>query len=571
MKIRELLPESLGRNNQIISEGLMGGKDWQNETGKYLYPFIEGIKNRVTYAFNIGYKPANKKKGSQSQSGRNFLGKIKDPETLTKLIKRANRTGDWSGIMFDVDVVDDENPDQLTNEVVKNVRLGNIYKDEKIKGEIKPNMGNVSEALLGCAVAAKFQKEGGIVTEKDLADMGRHLAQNNGVIQIQAGKDTLVFKVSIPFLDKKIFYAWLGEGKRTLEDYKVPQESIDLIKRRVKASVDYANTSKRVSTAVLEAINDPRNNKIDVISDGGEKENQSTTKVDLRILIDGQPTAKRLLSIKAGNVAQAGQVTGVNFEHADEFFNTTVGLNLPQTLRKYFNHIEKGSRDVEDEKEYNFDNGYYRAFDFAFKQLTSRAKTDQVNLVEDIYQGLLTHLTRNEEGVEMVILDPDDKKAFRELSFGSDFEQALRQLQIVVTQSNRKLGYNISIYGFPIGSIAKKYIPSRKDADSKLIDLTSQFKDGSIRNMLAMGSLLKHIADIETYIEQQSEEEPEQVVPKKGSAVTPAKSLPVQKQPTPAANTQPQKFTSKAPVGSTPPQKIGNNVPMGSIPSQGTQ
>ena len=571
MKIRELLPESLGRNNQIISEGLMGGKDWQNETGKYLFPFIDGINNRVTYAFNVGYKAANTKKGSQSQSGRNFLGKIKDPETVTKLINRANKSGDWSGIMFDVDVVDDENPDQLTKEVVKNVRLGNIYKDEKIKGEIKPNMGNVSEALLGCAVAAKFYKEGGVVTEKDLADMGRQLAQNNGVIQIRAGKDTLIFKVTIPFLDKKIFYAWLGEGKRTLEDYRVPQKSIDLITRRVKASVDYANTSKRVSSAIAEAINDPRNNKIDVISDGGEKENQSTTKVDLRILIDGQPTAKRLLSIKAGDVAQAGQVTGVNFEHADEFFNTTVGLNLPQTLRKYFNHIEKGSRNVEDEKIYNFENGYYRAFDFAFKQLKSRAKNDQVNLVEDIYRGLLHHLTRNEEGVEMVILDPDDKKAFRELSFGSDFEQALRQLQIVVTESNRALGYNISVYGFPVGSIAKKYIPSRKDADSKLIDLTSQFKDGSIRNMLAMGSLLKHIADIETYIEQQSEEEPDQEEPEKVSAVTPANSAPVQKQLTPAANTQPQKFTSKVPVGSTPPQKIGNKVPMGSIPSQGTR
>jgi hypothetical protein len=508
MRAREFLSET----KSSVLEGLMGGKDWQNKTGKYLLPFIEGIKNRITYAFNIGYKATDKKKGTQSQSGRNFLGKIKDPQSVTELITNAFESGDWSKIMFDVDVVDDENPDQLTNEVVKNVRLGNIYKDEKIKGEIKPNMGNVSEALLGCAVAAKFYKEGGIITEKELVDMGRHLAQNNGVIQIQAGKDTLIFKVSIPFLDKKIFYAWLGEGKRTLEDYKVPQQSIDLIKRRVTASLEYANTSKRVASAITEAINDPRNNKIDVISDGGEKENQSTTKVDLRILIDGQPTAKRLLSIKAGDVAQAGQVTGVNFEHANEFFSTTVGLTLPQTIRRYFNHIEKGSRNVKDEKKYNFDNGYFLAFEYAFKQLKSRANNDQVNLVEDIYKGLLHHLTRNEEGVEMVILDPDDKKAFRELSFGSDFEQALRQLQIVVTESNREMGYNISIYGFPVGSIAKKYIPSRKDADSKLIDLTSQFKDGSIRNMLAMGSLLKHIADIETYIEQ-SKEEPKQAAP----------------------------------------------------------
>lgn len=549
MRAREFLSES----KLSLVEGLMGGKDWAEKGGKYLNPFLDNIEGQV-YAFNTGFRSGNKKKGIAPNPGKNFLGTIADPITVKADIKRAMKTGDWSNILFSVNVVDDETSEP-TGDVVENVRLTNIYKDEKIKGVLKPNMGNVSEALLGCAVAAKFVKNGGTVTENDLVGMGRQIAQNGGVIRAKAGKDVLEFKVTIPFMDKKAFYAWLGEDSRgkTLQDYNVPVESVKLIEHRAKIAVEYANTSKRVAGAVKLAQDDPRNNKVDVISDGGEKANQSSTKVDLKILIDGQPTAKRLLSVKAGNVAQFGQITGVNFEHAQEFFNG-VGVTLPDNLRRYFYEIPPNSRNVEDQKQHNFNNGYSLAFQNGFKQLKARAASDQAGLVEDVYQGLLQHLTRKEEGVEMVILDPDGKKAFRELSFGPEFEQALRQLQLVVTEANRDKGYNISIYGFPVGSIAKKYVPSRKDADSKLVDLSSQYKDGSIRNMLGMGNLLKNIADIENHIEAQQEEPPEQTVSGPVSNQTKVKSAPTKVPP--GIQNQNRTLAAKIPMGSDPNSQV---------------
>ena len=550
MRAREFIIES----KSALLEGLMGGKDWAEKGGKYLNPFLDNMAEGQVYAFNMGFRSGNKAKGVAPSPGRNFLGTVANPKNLKSQINQAMKSGDWSSILFSVNVVDDETSEP-TGEVVDNVRLTNIYKDEKIKGVLKPNMGNVSEALLGCAVAAKFIKNGGTVTEKDLIQIGKQLARNSGLIQAKAGKDTLEFKVSIPFMDRKAFYAWLGEDSRgkTLKDYNVPAESVKLIERRAAVAVDYANTSKRVAGAVKAAQDDPANNKVDVISDGGEKENQSTTKVDLKILIDGNETAKRLLSVKAGNVAQFGQVTGVNFEHAQEFFSG-VGVTLPDNLRKYFYEIAPGSRNVEDQKQHNFDNGFSLAFENGFKQLKARANSDQAGLVEDVYQGLLHHLTRKEEGVEMVILDPDGKKAFRELSFGPEFEQALKQLQIVVTEASREKGYNISIYGFPVGSIAKRYVPGRKDADSKLVDLTSQYKDGSIRNMLGMGNLLKNIADIESHIEQVEQE------PQQKQQVAPVAKKTVQPPPKPVATALPVK-TTKKPLGN-----VGQ--PMGQEPEQ---
>ncbi len=489
MRAREFLSEA-----KFLFEVKMSPAQWDKE--KYALNFLDGLDNNQPYSFEF---PA----------GNKFTGVVQNPQSVKNLVKRAIKTGfSRSGIVFDVAEINEET-NEPTGNVIEGVPITAMFKDEKIKGELVPNMGNVSEALLGCAVAAKFSKGGANITENDLVQIGRALAKNKGIIETTAGKDTLVFKVSIPFMDRKVFYSWLGEDSRgkTLQDYSVPNDKIQLLERRAKIAVEYANSSKRVLTAVQQAINDPRNNKVDVLSDGGEKENQSTTKVDLKILVDGKETAKRLLSVKAGNVAQFGQVTGVNFSHAQEFFGG-VGITLPETIKKYFYEIPPNSRNVEDQKLHNFEHGFSTAFKHGFKLLKSRAASDQAGLVEDVYQGLLHHLTRKEPGVEMVILDPDGKKAFRELSFGTEFEKALRQLQLVVTESVREKGYNISIYGFPVGSIAKKYVPSRKDADSKLVDLTSQYKDGSIRNMLGMGNLLKNIADIENHIEK-IEDQPE--------------------------------------------------------------
>ena len=478
-----------------LVETMMSYPNWlKKKDGRFYYsePFLEGILSGQPYAFLVGKDK--------------FNGIIQDPINLKRQMMSALAGNiEFKDIIFSVEMLNDD--DEPTGEIVDYVKLNQIYKDEKIKGELKPNMGNITEALLGCAVAAKFINGGKQITQKQLVEMGRQLARNKGYIETTAGKDKLMFKVTIPFLDKKAFYAWLNEDSRnkTLQDYNVPEASIALIERRATLAVEYANTSKRVLSAVQQAQRDPSRNTVDVISDGGESANQSITKVDLKILIDGKETAKRLLSIKAGNVAQFGQIGGANFEHASNFFKD-LGVTIPDSLRKQFYNIPAGTRGAVEEKKHNFENGNLKVYQNAAKQFKAKSQTDQAGLVEDVYQGLLQHLTRKEKDVEMVILDPDDKKAFRELSFGDNFERAMRQLQIRVVDNYTENSHVISIYGYPIGTIAKRFVPSgRKDASNKLVELRSQFKDGTIRNMLAMGGLLKDIADIENHIEKQSD------------------------------------------------------------------
>jgi hypothetical protein len=519
MRAREFISES----RIILSEILMSNTEWsKGDNKKYLAPFLQALEDNSVFSFGYAKSIKNPKTGKAQRvidKDKNFEGIILNPQALIKQIKNTIKQGtDLSSLRFSASVVDEDgNP---TGETVDNLTLSNIWKDYKITGSLKVNMGNVSEIILGCAVATKFEKQGNTITEKDLIDTAIRLAQNKGEMVSTAGKDQLFFKVTVPFADKKAFFAYVGQDSRnkTLQDYNVSDDTIALMGQRVKSAVSYANTSKRVVSAITEAKNDPAKNKVDVISDGGEKENQTTTKVDLKILIDGKEVGKRLLSVKAGNVGQFGQVGGHNFDKANEFFSSILGINLSSPVQNKFIDVPQG-RGYENEKLKNYQIGFKSAYADALKQATSMAKSAPDDFLENVFKGLKYHLTLNEPGVEMVILEPSAKKAFSELSFGKEFEQAVRQLILSVDYNATDSGYYMSIYGQPKTQVGKKFIPRSGDLLIKL--LTSITPQYNIRNRINMGPLLKHLADIENYIEQ-TDQQPQSSAPVVKKPVAPA-------------------------------------------------
>jgi hypothetical protein len=484
----------------ILSEGMMTYPNWSKHDAKkgfyYFQPFVEGILSGQVYAFQY--------------NGENFNGIIQNPKALKRqMMKALNGEIEFKDIIFTVKVLDDEG--EPTGEIVDGVHLNQIYKDEKIKGTLNPNMGNVSEIILGCAVTAKFEKMGQEITANDVLSMGLRLADSGGVVNSKAGKDVVTFTVkTVPFLDKKTFFVYVGKypGK-TLSDFNMPPAKVAELENAINSAVAYANHSKRVLAALQTAQQDPGKNIVDVISDGGEKENQNTTKVDLKILVDGKNAVKNLLSLKAGNVKQFGQVGGSNFVNLDEFFRTTVGVPLSEVVKKKFKEIPAGTRNTGDLKQRNFDVAFSAAYKEVNKAIKIMAATDQKTLVKNVYNGLMYHLTKNEAGVEMVILSPNAKKAFQELSFGPEFQKAINQLHLTVEINFTDKAYWMFIYGFPATEFSKKSIGTAKH---KLVELWSVYnpKTGVMRNRVGMGNLLKDIADLENIIEHQ----PQQPVPK---------------------------------------------------------
>ena len=524
MRASEFLIES---QTFLIERSLVLKADWfKNEKGslKYTTTFLSNIKKGAILSFEHGPKQIIKaKRGLPISIGKEFLGRIQKPKELEATLLAIEQMEEKdardaiSDVRFSVLVAivgDDGETEELTDTIVDNIKLSEIFKDDRFKGNLTPNMGNFSEALLGCAVAARFSKNGENIQVTDIINMGKLLKESGGVAKLTAGKDRLEFKITIPYMDEKAFYTWIDGGFEEkvrfakLREKAVPEKTIELIESRALNAIEYANTSKRVQSAISVARNDPRKNIVDVISDGGEKENQSITKVDLKIMIDGKEAAKRLLSVKAGTVAQFGQVTGVNYEHVHEFFKTSLQMELNPTIKRYFYEIPKGAgKDFDEQKQSNFEHGTNAAYNYIFKQLQKEAKSNPQKLVRDVYKGLVYHLTRDEPGVEMVILDPHNngKQAFQELSFGPEFKKALNQLELVAWMDPKGVGYSLSIYGMPKGSIAKKLL-KRPGPKNKLVDLVSQIRAGTIRNRLNMGGLLKVIADIENYQKQHPED-----------------------------------------------------------------
>ena len=509
MRITDLLIES----KSSLLEGMMTNAEWAKL--KYVDNLIDGLSSGQVFSFEYG--------------GKRFPGIIQNPEIVKKQVisaSRGNNKDKWkqARISFSVEMLDPET-EEPTGQIIDNVPVTSMFKDHRIMGELKVNMGNVSEIILGCAVATKFEKQGQPITEQDLIDTAVRLAQNNGQMTATAGKDKLFFRVSVPFADRKAFFAYVGKDSRnkSLQDYNVSEKTIALIGQRISSAVSYANSSKRVITAINEAKNDPAKNKVDVISDGGEKENQTTTKVDLKIMIDGKEVGKRLLSVKAGNVGQFGQVGGHNFEKAQEFFSSTLGIQLSPSVENKFIDVPLG-RGYEDDKIRNFEKGFNSAYTDVFKQVKTIIKTNPDDFLENVFKGLKYHLTLNEPGVEMVILEPSTKKAFAELSFGDAFEQAVRQLEFSADYRPTDSGYYLTIYARAKTPMAKKFVPGSKDTLITL--LTSMTDTYNVRNRINMGPLLKHIANIENQIEQiQAAPQQQQPAPVVKNPVKPASNV----------------------------------------------
>jgi hypothetical protein len=539
MRAREFL---LGTPN-ILAEGLMktggGDNDWFKE--KYWMSFLEGIAGGQVYSFKI--------------NGENINGVIELDNTLIDDIRYAIEAEDSAKlkrIAFPVNEVDDD--DEPTGETYKGVKLRQIFKDEKIKGELKPNLGNIAELVLGCAVTAKFEAQGQLISEENVISIAGRLAAGKGSMTASSGKDTITFSASVPFIDRKVFFAYATDR---LGEFPVTQDTIDGINQHLKSSISYVNNSNKVKIALDKAAQDQGANQVDVKSDGGNAEQQKTTKVDLKISIDG--TQFNLLSIKAGRVGQFGQVSGYKFDALNNFFDQSIGIQISEKVERKFEEPDPTIGGTEkttnkaDVRFSNFNNGFTAAYKEIAGLLTKLSNSNQAELIERVYHGILHHATRNEENVEMIILNPSAKKAFSELTFGKELRDALDDYKLVVHEGTSASMHIIEIYGFPVTDKAKKAMGTGKEL---LVKYRSYMQKNAVRNIIEMGGLLKELADWEK-IEEKQANKPQQVTnPVKTFNAPVVKSPAVKKHsaPVPASiQNQTKQIGAKIPMGSEPP------------------
>ncbi len=461
----------------LTEKTMMTGAQLSKGQGKYIKSIIDAISNGLELNFTVG-------KDEFTGRVKNSQGVVADLQALVANAeelpnKELKFRSDPGAIKIDIETDD--------GEIIQG-RVSQIVKDEKSKGAFTFNLGNVAEAIMGSAMTSKFEKLGGNITVDDAKNVGIRLFDSNGFIESKAGKDSLTFKMTVPGPDAKAFYAFLGKGA-TLKELGVDAKKIKSIEKMYADAVSYVNSSPRATAAVDKAKADPHENKVEVLSDGGNAEKQSITKVDLEIIYDG--TKVNLISLKAGAVKQIGQESGAEFETLERFFKTTVGFGLPGSMAQMF----KPKTDPE-YKEYNYTYAFPKAYDHMYNELKSHVTGDsthkEYSLVQSIYNGINYHGTRGEEGVILVILNPSAKEAYKELSFGKPLLDALNDYNLEVTKKTDGKNYIIEVYG-----IAKTAEAKKLDSKAMLIQFRSYKQAKAVRNAVEIGPLLKDLADLQ--------------------------------------------------------------------------
>lgn len=284
------------------------------QLGKYVIPTVEKLNSAM-------------KKGTSVSRGSSKSVTLKNNQNNINVLKEFSRIGS--------DPRQQKMALQLLLEVTdtkqKAVSIGSIDKPN-----IKYNLGDMSEGIVGAAIAARF-----IYKDRNIRPANVYgVLYGMGAPKNYPGKKGKYVEKMFKSLNanKKVsddvkFYLSLAEVNMTAV---LDPTNKKLIEPYVRSAVRYANSTNVKKWSKLLYENN-RYDKIDVISDG--LGGQTTTKVDVYVEVDGKPIDIKV-SLKAGDVKQFGQVSGIEFEKQIKLWDTTFGFGSEiKTLQRKYDQL----------------------------------------------------------------------------------------------------------------------------------------------------------------------------------------------------------------------------------------
>ena len=269
------------------------------QLGKYVVPTVEILNNAM-------------KAGTPVKRGSSRSFRIKNNAANVAAISEFGRIGaqpaqQKAALEILLEVADTKQ---------KVIKIGSIDKPN-----IKYNLGDMAEGVVGAAIAARFMYKNRNITEAQVFGVIRSLppgTPKKGKKGLETTKDYKSANENPKVMDDVNFYLSLAEvNMRALQE----RANENILRPYVRSAVRYANsTSVRKWSKLLYENN--RYDKIEVISDG--LGGQKSTKVDVSVNVDGKPIDIQV-SLKAGDVKQFGQVSGVEFEKQTTLWERSFG------------------------------------------------------------------------------------------------------------------------------------------------------------------------------------------------------------------------------------------------------
>jgi hypothetical protein len=255
----------------------------------------------------------------------------------------------------------------------------------------KGNRGDMAEAIFGAAITARFLSKTAQVTSTDVLNIISKI--NPSIMQQKMVFDSPNKNPKI--IDKVTFQLGLALNNLAAVTNKTVQSTLTDI---VSASVTYANSKVVMDWADLLYKNN-KFNEIQIISDGiGD---QTGTKVDVRVIIDGKPTEINV-SVKADDVKQFGQVGGSSFNAQVSLWNQLFKADVTNSDVNYYAMIQKKDTIGAIGEVYA-----YAADRFNGSFLSNKKKT-----LKDLSAGIKHFATLNEENVTLVQLSKGEAQVY---------------------------------------------------------------------------------------------------------------------------------------------------------------
>jgi hypothetical protein len=252
------------------------------------------------------------------------------------------------------------------------------------------NRGDIAEGILGAAIAARFINKNQDIDTAKIKAVLRDLGPSATKIK---QKDFDSANKNPKIIDNVNLYISLAESNmKVLLDPSKWARLDDLFQSAVK----YANGDTVIAWSQLLYNNNQKNN-IEVISDG--LGNQSGTKVDVKVMVDGVITNIKV-SLKAGDVKQFGQVAGSEFEKQLFLWKTLLEIDVSTKETLYTKHLQN--------KEVN--EALYVTYSFVAEQINIKlgGSSSKPKLLRDLGTGIRHFATLNEQDVSLVQLSKNE-------------------------------------------------------------------------------------------------------------------------------------------------------------------
>jgi len=352
------------------------------QLGKYVVPTIEIINS-----------------GSVSTASKTY--RLKKGKFNDDAIKKFAELG-MKGSSFQKEALDI--PLETTDSKVKTITIGSLNKPN-----VKYNLGDMAEGVVGAAITARFIYKNRNINSRLVFGVLRALAKS-GTTNYPGKKGKQVERT----------FKSANENPKIMDDVRcfislaevnmmalLAKNNETMLKEYVDSAVKYANSNNVKKWAKLVYENN-RYDKIEVLSDG--LGGQKTTKVDVSVKITNDKgelmPVDILVSLKAGDVKQFGQVSGAEFEKQEELWEQLFGYK--SNIRSLKNKYDKLM--FTDKKP---DEAVFLVYSTVTKLLARDLRSNPDKVLQSLSKAINYFATLNEENVTLVQVGGGKAKVYK--------------------------------------------------------------------------------------------------------------------------------------------------------------